>query len=371
MDAQDPLCWIGSTLEAKYRIDGFVGEGGFGFVYRGKHLTLGNPIAVKFLKPASAASSQRRPFLKRFLAEGRLLHDLSRATAGIVQAMDTGAAVSPSGEWTPFIVMEWVDGRTLADELLAHPRRSVFEALSLLEPVFEALSVAHEMGVAHRDLKPSNLMICQIGTRRTVKVLDFGIAKVMGDARDASSAVTAPGEPRMFSVAYGAPEQFEPALGATGPWTDVYALALVLAEVVDGAQVYRGDGMLDCRAQALDRERRPTLAMDRSLDAVLRRALAVDPRNRYPSAREFHAALRSAVVRLPAIAPGPRSVTAEEPQDMIGNVREWTTSEDGSAGWLMGGGWDTPAVNLGKAYTPRPGPPSPNGGVSAGVRCVR
>ncbi len=310
MGVRDPLGWIGSTFASKYRIDAFAGEGGFGTVYRGKHLTLGKPIAVKFLKPERAPPDQQKRFLKRFLAEGRLLHDLSRATAGVVQVLDLGAETSPAGEWLPYIVMEWIEGRTLADELDARPRRSVSEAVALLDPVLDALAVAHEMGIVHRDLKPANLMLCRIGGRDTIKVLDFGIAKVMGDSRDASTAVTDVDGLRAFSPAYAAPEQFEAGRGPTGPWTDVYALALILIEVVDGVRAHQG-GHEDCRTRALDLEHRPALARDRSVDTVLRKALAVDRRNRYASAAELREAFHALVPR--ANAPTPRPSAPSSP----------------------------------------------------------
>ena len=203
--------------------------------------------------------------------------------------------------------MEWVEGRTLAAELKTRPRRSVAEAVAALEPVLDALAIAHDMGIAHRDLKPSNLMVARIGTRQTIKVLDFGIAKMMGGVREPSGAFTNPGDARMFSIAYAAPEQFDPTLGGSGPWTDVYALALILIELVDGVRPYRGESFVECRAQALDLEHRPALAEDRSIDAVLRRALAVDPRNRYASAAELRDALRAAMAPPTARRRGPKT----------------------------------------------------------------
>lgn len=323
MTDADPLGWIGSTLESKYRIESLVGEGGFGWVYRGHHVAFGKPIAIKFLKAGLATPGAKRDrMLQKFLEEGRMLHDLSRATAGVVQALDIGAAVSPRGEWTLYIVMEWIDGGTLTEDLKQHPRRSVAQAIALLDPALDALAAAHELGIAHRDLKPSNLMLARIGNRQTVKVVDFGIAKVMGDVREPSAAFTNPGDPRMFSIAYAAPEQFEPTVGATGPWTDVYALALILVQLVDGTRPYGSEGFAESRAQALDLERRPMLASDRSLDAVLRRALAVDPRNRYASAGELRDALHAAIAPPSARRPS-RKVTEGAAPESAPRMPKW------------------------------------------------
>jgi serine/threonine-protein kinase len=286
----DPLGWVGATLESKYRIDALVGEGGFGFVYRGTHLRLGTSIAVKFLRPdVAGAGEEREKFLRRFVAEGRLLSDLSRATVGVVQAHDLGIATSPRGESTPFIVMEWLDGWTLADELARHPTRSLNAAIELLAPVLDALVIAHEMGIVHRDLKPANLMLCRVGKRTLMKVLDFGIAQVIGTKVDTLMGVGAM-HTRIFSAAYAAPEQFDPSLGATGPWTDVYAFGLILIEVVDGPRT--SADFAAARSEALNLEARPSLRSDRSLDDAMRRILAVDPRNRPRTAGELRDLLR-------------------------------------------------------------------------------
>ncbi len=288
----DRMGWVGATLEGKYRIDALVGEGGFGCVYRAVHLRLGTPVAVKFLRPELAlGSGDAAKFLRRFEREARTLQNLSRATTGVVQAHDFGVATSPRGEETAYLVMEWLEGHTLSDELAARPRRSLTDALELLSPVLDALAVAHDMGIAHRDLKPANLMVCRVGGRPTVKVLDFGIAQVLGPEHEATWIGVGGNNTRVFSLAHGAPEQFDPGLGPTGPWTDVYAVGLLILQLVDGEHPYAGDTYAELRAQALDLERRPALRSDRSIDDVMRRVLAVDWRNRPRTAGELRVEL--------------------------------------------------------------------------------
>ena len=116
-------------MEGKYRIDAVVGEGGFGVVYRARHLGFEENVAVKCLRmPEALLGEERERFFTSFLAEGRLLHRLSRSTAGIVQALDVGAAVSPKGIWTPYIVLEWLQGkdarRGLRSAIEKSPRRA-------------------------------------------------------------------------------------------------------------------------------------------------------------------------------------------------------------------------------------------------------
>jgi serine/threonine protein kinase len=118
MAATDPFGWVGSSIEGQFAVDRVAGEGGFGVVYRGTHLGFGAPVAIKCLKvPDGLGSEQREQLLARFQAEAGLLHRLSRLTTGVVQALHVGAAQAPSGSWTPYIVMEWLDGETLESDL--------------------------------------------------------------------------------------------------------------------------------------------------------------------------------------------------------------------------------------------------------------
>ncbi len=313
-DTHDLFGWVGAIIDGKYRVDAVVGLGGFGIVYRAHHLGFDQTVALKCLRlPQTLTGAERERFRETFLAEGRLLHQLSRATAGIVQALDLGAAVSPNKHWTPYLVLEWLDGTPL-DRDFAERRaaglggRSINEAIDLLASAARALGVAHRQGIAHRDIKPANLFIANLAGRSVVKVLDFGIAKVMAESESVTRAFEETGGAlQAFTARYGAPEQFSRRYGATGPWTDVFALALVFVEAVSGRQALDGRDAAQLFVGAADAERRPTLrgvgcdAPD-AIEAVLTRALAVDPRARYGSAIEFWEALESAAGRVPTAA---------------------------------------------------------------------
>src|SRR5271166_4385347 len=107
----DPFQLCGTTIEGKYRVSSVVGDGGFGVVYRGIHVGFGEPIAVKCLKlPQALDARQREGFLEQLSEEGRLLHRLSKATPGIVQALDVGALTTAEGIWVPYLVLEWLEG---------------------------------------------------------------------------------------------------------------------------------------------------------------------------------------------------------------------------------------------------------------------
>src|SRR4051812_3750973 len=143
----DPFQLCGTTIEGKYRIESVIGDGGFGVVYRGVHQGFAEPIAVKCLKlPHALDGKQRDGFMEQLRDEGRLLHRLSKATPGIVQALDVGAVTTPSGQWVPYLVLEWLEGETLADHLAARRARGegplpVVDAIRLIEPAARALGV--------------------------------------------------------------------------------------------------------------------------------------------------------------------------------------------------------------------------------------
>lgn len=307
----DPFGWVGATADGKYLVEECVGEGGFGVVYRANHLGFGESVAFKCLRvPEDFRGEDKDRFFESFLHEGKLQHKLSRMTAGIVQCLDVGAATSPNGQWTPYLVLEWLQGRTLEKDMdERHKRglhgRPLHEALALLDPVARALELAHEQGVAHRDVKPANLFLAEIGGRQTIKVLDFGIAKVITESASVSRAFEVTGRTlQAFTAHYGAPEQFARRFGATGPWTDVFALALVLIELVTGKRALEGEDAAELFVSSADVQHRPTLRargaeVSDPVEDVIKVALAVDPRERYRTMGELWDALTSAAAWVP------------------------------------------------------------------------
>ena len=306
-EARDPFDLCGVTIDGKYRVASVIGDGGFGVVYRGVHKGFGELIAIKCLKlPSDLDEKARADFLERLQDEGRLLHRLSKATSGIVQALDVGAFTTPAGTWVPYLILEWLEGETLAQRLktridLDEGGMSIAEAIGLLAPAARALAVAHAQKIAHRDVKPANIFLTEVGGKQTTKVLDFGIAKVLADHNTFTTALEATGlAPAAFTPRYGAPEQFNKQRGASGPWTDVFALALVLVECASGKRALEGDDPTQLYIASADPALRPTLrrrgveeASD-EVERVLRKALEVEPRDRYPDAATFWDALEEA-----------------------------------------------------------------------------
>ena len=304
---RDPLSIVGTTIAEKYRIERLVGEGGFAVVYRATHTIWNQPVAIKFFNGLSAAPvDQRDEFKNQFIQEGALLTELSSQTASIVQARDVGTYTSPDGQWMPYMVLEWLDGLAL-DELLERERLakagpwSVEQVITTLAQVASALDVAHGKGIAHRDIKPANIFV--LGNPHlspTLKVLDFGVAKMMTDNTHLKAAMAKTGTNiTSFTPQYGAPEQFSRSYGATGPWTDVFALALVALEMMTGRAALEGDDLIQLAFSSGNPQRRPTprnmgLQVTDAVESVFEKALAIAPHDRYARAREFWSALEQA-----------------------------------------------------------------------------
>ncbi|MDB4946203.1 MAG: Adenylate cyclase, partial [Labilithrix sp.] len=298
----DPLGLVGTTIVDKYAVESVVGQGGFATVFRATHLLWKRPVAVKvFTALGLVDETQRDRLLQEFIQEGALLAELSERSTAICQARDVGMLTTPRGEVVPYMVLEWLEGRSLeaiteAERLANAQLRSVSDVVTLLEPIAHALSLAHQRGIAHRDVKPANIFV--LHEDKGVKLLDFGIAKVVQDAQKMGFGKTA-GHITSFTPLYGAPEQFDRTHGATGPWTDVFALALVATELVSGREPLAGDSLVQLAVASSDRERRPTprtygATVSDAVEAVFAKALAVKPEERYPTAGDFWTALAAA-----------------------------------------------------------------------------
>ncbi len=296
-------------LDRRYRVDRLVGEGGFGAVYAGLHLTLGSPVAIKVTRFAAGIdANEREEAIQRFMEEGRLLTRLRHPN--IVSVLDLGLVQdTPDGLPAPYLVMEWVEGVTLRAYLDANRRaHGPLEAWRIFEPLAAAVAYAHAAHIAHRDLTPNNVMIVRDAAGAAVpRVIDFGMAKAVTPADVAGRGQTYTTTPSAFTAAYGAPEQVT--LSRTGTWTDVHALGLLLAELLTGISPYgRTD---DPRAEIVDPIRPTPRARGIDvgpLEPVLARALALRPADRFANAGELLEAVRRVVV-----APGALAVTPPPP----------------------------------------------------------
>ncbi|MBI2391213.1 MAG: SUMF1/EgtB/PvdO family nonheme iron enzyme [Deltaproteobacteria bacterium] len=302
MATDDPLGLVGTTIGDKYVVEAVVGEGGFAVVYRAIHKVWRRPVAIKCFKGLAETGTEARKRLEEdFIREGALLSELSARSVSIVQARDVGTLTTRDGAWVPYTVLEWLEGETLEDLWNRDTHRwSLAEAMKVLEPVADALELAHGLNISHRDVKPANIFVIgSVGSdSMAVKLLDFGIAKVVQNAADQGLTSTG-AHVTSFTPSYGAPEQFSRSKGATGPWTDVYALALILTELVTGKPALEGEDFIQLGVSTADPARRPTpraLGVDLGddVEAVFERAVAIRPQDRFASAGALWNALRVA-----------------------------------------------------------------------------
>jgi serine/threonine-protein kinase len=302
---RDHQALCGQVLDGRYRLDALVAEGGFGVVFRAEHLALKKPVALKVLKGQGLDSERaRREATARFRAEAEIVARLEHPA--VVRVLDFGVTPAPDGEELFWMALEWAEGKSLHDDLEERrgtPGRAPREVLTLLRPVLAALAKAHAMGLAHRDIKPRNLMVrpdadAGLSGEVPVKILDFGIAKVMSaDERALASGETATRSiTSAFSLRYAAPEQVSGM--RTGPWTDVYQMALVITELLTQRAPYQGRDAAEVHQEIMAPER-PTPARFGvdvgAWEPVLARALAFKPADRYPNAKAFLDALEATV----------------------------------------------------------------------------
>ena len=266
------------VLGGRYEVEEELGRGGMAKVYRGTDTVLGRPVAVKILAPQFTDDPS---FVNRFRREAQAAARLNHPN--LVSVYDTG-----SDDGVHFIVMEYVEGRTLADYLAGGGRIMPQRAIEIAEAVSQALTAAHAQGVIHRDIKPGNIMITPSGD---VKVADFGIARVIAGAETIAQTAAVLG-----TAAYLSPEQAQGQ--PVDQRSDLYSLGCVLYEMVAGRPPFTGDSPVAVASkQVLEQPVPPSkLNPDVSpqLDAVIMRTLAKNPVNRYGSAEEFRQDLERA-----------------------------------------------------------------------------
>jgi eukaryotic-like serine/threonine-protein kinase len=274
------------TEIGSYRLQAAMFEGGFSTVYRAVHLPTGKTVAMKVLRPHLVASSLA---IERFWREAEAVNRISHP--GIVELFECGE-VAPG---RPFIVMEWLDGRDLGAELRARGRFSALETVAIIEQIGSALDAAHRAGVIHRDLKAENVVVIPEGSWFRVKLLDFGIAKLLDDLADPHSGLTQSGI-MLGTPATMAPEQFR---GKTaGERTDVYAIGILLYQLLVGKLPFVAANSIELEEMHLHAA--PPRASDHvaipaALEAVMLRCLEKEPARRYASVETVLADLRRSV----------------------------------------------------------------------------
>ena len=274
--AVDPR--VGTTFAGRYVIEAVLGEGGMGRVYRARHMRMSRRFAIKLLHGEHAAQPE---MVIRFQREAEATSRLShRNVVGVVDFGETDAAIL-------YLVMEFVDGTTLR-RLLRDGPMDGGRALALLDQLAAGLAHAHDRGLVHRDFKPDNILVEQTEDGEVARISDFGIVmsreSIGPDGERLTTAGLVLGTPH-----YMAPEQ---TMGdALGPQTDLYALGVVLYEMLAGKQPFEGPPALVAQMHVLNpvpriADRVPGLAVDPLLEALAMRLMAKRPEHRPASARE-------------------------------------------------------------------------------------
>ena len=295
-------------LGGRYELDGVVGRGGMAEVYRARDIRLDRIVAIKTLR---ADLARDQIFQARFRREAQSAASLNHPS--IVAVYDTGEDMA-TGLPVPYIVMEFVDGRTVRDLLQDGHRLLPERSLEIIDGVLRALDYSHQAGIVHRDIKPGNVMVTRAGD---VKVMDFGIARAMSDAQ-ATMTQTA----QVIGTAqYLSPEQ---ARGErVDSRSDLYSTGCLLYELLTGRPPFTGDSPVAIAYQHVRENPIPPSRVDPDVpawaDAIVLKAMAKSPADRYQTAADMRADLQRAASGLPVAAAPPTRVDMYQGTQRMGD----------------------------------------------------
>ena len=301
-DTRKNAGWFGTVrdmtqprlLGGRYELDGVVGRGGMAEVYRARDIRLDRIVAIKTLRTDLARD---QIFQARFRREAQSAASLNHPS--IVAVYDTGEDMA-TGVPVPYIVMEYVDGRTVRDLLQEGHRLLPERSLEIIDGVLRALDYSHQAGIVHRDIKPGNVMVTRNGD---IKVMDFGIARAMSDAQ-ATMTQTA----QVIGTAqYLSPEQ---ARGErVDSRSDLYSTGCLLYELLTGRPPFTGDSPVAIAYQHVRENPVPPSRVDPDVppwaDAIVLKAMAKSPADRYQTAADMRADLQRAASGMPVAAAPP------------------------------------------------------------------
>ncbi len=302
----DPFGFAGKTFDENLEIKEYVDAGGMAIVYRAWHKGLEKDVALKILKPEH---THKHPELaEKFRKEGVITHSLqdSPHIVRVIDAKTIRAKDLFGGMEHACLVMEWLEGRTLRDEIESKGAMPQERIVKLFEQLCKGAAYAHNNNIVHLDLKPGNVMLVKKNeAEEMVKILDFGLAKILTpDTLYLTSLILTP--------EYSAPEQLE--RGKVGIWSDIYSLGVILYQMFTGKVPFDGDSVVDIINQVVNDpppspgKSTPAISISPVVEAVILKALEKKPEHRYQTVTEFAEALKKAIV----IKPGQLSLRCYE-----------------------------------------------------------
>jgi serine/threonine protein kinase len=281
-----------------YRVSRLLGEGGMGVVYLAQHPVIGRKVAIKLLHAVLARDAD---IVSRFFNEARAIHMI--AHENIVEILDFGQTT----DGQPYFIMEYLEGESLSDAVSRGPMPAQqVEAIGV--QMCRALAAAHAKGIVHRDLKPHNVQLCnKADGALQVKILDFGVAKILASPDGAQSVKTRTGS-LMGTPLYMSPEQCKGS-GVLDHRTDIYSLGVMLFEMLAGRPPFTAEGVGELFAKHMLQEAPSLLHFAPSapphMAAAVMKSLAKEPADRFQSMDEFRKALTGEVkLPVPAVKPG-------------------------------------------------------------------
>ncbi|HEY9793253.1 MAG TPA: protein kinase [Candidatus Obscuribacterales bacterium] len=288
LEKRDDL--IGRVIENRYRIDDYIGAGGMSVVYKGTHIMMGRPVAIKMMQSHLA---EKEELLQRFQQEARAAHSLSHPN--IATAHDFG--MTEDGLF--YLVMDYVEGKSLEDLLNELGHIPVARCVPILTQICDAVGYAHDNGFVHRDLKPSNIMLLQSGGKvDVVKIVDFGLAKLINKDPELMK-LTRTGE-FVGSPLYTSPEQLR---GQTMDGrSDLYSLGLVAYECLTGKSAVAGETYSEVLVQHFAEtpksfaEQSPGVSIPQAVEKAVFKAIEKDPGKRHASMADFKKELEAAAM---------------------------------------------------------------------------
>jgi serine/threonine protein kinase len=285
---QDSL--IGTVLDNSYEVISIIGHGGMGVVYKARHTLMDRIVAIKMLKSTLISDSMS---VKRFQQEVKASARIDHPHAITVYHF----GISPEG--LPYIVMDFLQGNSLAEVIKAEGHVGVDRGVKIITQACEALAHAHKMGVIHRDLKPSNIVLTEYDEDPDfVKVVDFGVAKLMGGSSDGAQRLTQTGEV-CGSPVYMSPEQ---CMGQELDLrSDIYSMGILIYETLTGKLPLIGRTMVDTMSKHVSEmpptfsKIRPDLYIPERIEQVVMKAMAKDPADRHQNMDELREDLENAI----------------------------------------------------------------------------